>query len=251
MPNLYLIAGCNGAGKTTASFTILPEILQVKEFVNADSIAAGLSPFNVEKVAFEAGRIMLQRIQQLMEEKENFAFETTLSTRSYVSLIKKAKTNGYKITLLYFWLISPDFAKQRVAKRVRQGGHNIPDEVVERRYYRGISNLLNLYIPIVDNWTVIDNMDLEPNIIASGSSKEDKMILNSDLWNIFIEQRNFMEDKNIYLDEFSEKILEGMKMAIKKLVETSAKNDEELVIRDKDGIIKSVPAKDLLHLVQK
>lgn len=251
MPNLYLIAGCNGAGKTTASFTILPEILQVKEFVNADSIAAGLSPFNVEKVAFEAGRIMLQRIQQLMEEKENFAFETTLSTRSYVSLIKKAKTNGYKITLLYFCLISPDFAKQRVAKRVRQGGHNIPDEVVERRYYRGISNLLNLYIPIVDNWTVIDNMDLEPNIIASGSSKEDKMILNSDLWNIFIEQRNFMEDKNIYLDEFSEKILEGMKMAIKKLVETSAKNDEELVIRDKDGIIKSVPAKDLLHLVQK
>lgn len=251
MPNLYLIAGCNGAGKTTASFTILPEILKVKEFVNADSIAAGLSPFNVEKVAFEAGRIMLQRIQQLMEEKENFAFETTLSTRSYVSLIKKAKTNGYKITLLYFWLISPDFAKQRVAKRVRQGGHNIPDEVVERRYYRGISNLLNLYIPIVDNCTVIDNMDLEPNIIARGSSKEDKMILNSELWNIFLEQRNFMEDKNIYLDEFSEKILEGMKMAMKKLVETSAKNNEELVIRDKDGTIKSVPAKDLLHLVQK
>lgn len=250
MSNLYIIAGCNGAGKTTASFTILPEILKVKEFVNADSIAAGLSPFNVEKVAFEAGRLMLQRIQQLMEEKVDFAFETTLSTRSYVSLIKKAKTNGYEITLLYFWLISPDFAKQRVAKRVRQGGHNIPDEVVERRYYRGISNLLNLYIPIVDNWTVIDNMDVEPNIIARGSKKEE-IVLNSDLWSIFSKQSNFMEDKNIYLDEFSEKILEGMKIAMKKLVETSAKNDEELVIRDKDGIIKSVPAKDLLHRVQK
>src|SRR4051812_36097704 len=108
MPNLYIIAGCNGAGKTTASFTILPEILHVKEFVNADSIAAGLSPFNVESVAFEAGRLMLQRIQQLMEGKEDFAFETTLSTRSYVALIKQARTNGYKITLLYFWLISPD-----------------------------------------------------------------------------------------------------------------------------------------------
>jgi predicted ABC-type ATPase len=250
MPNLYIIAGCNGAGKTTASFTILPEILKVREFVNADSIAAGLSPFNVESVAFEAGRIMLKRIQQLMEEKEDFAFETTLSTRSYASSIKKAKTKGYKISLLYFWLISPDFAKQRVAKRVSKGGHNIPDEVVGRRYYRGISNLLNLYTPIVDNWTVIDNMDVEPNIIVRGSKKEE-MILNSELWSIFSKQSNFMEDKNIYLDEFSEKILEGMKIAMKKLVETSAKNDEELVIRDKDGQIRSVPAKDLLHRVQK
>lgn len=251
MPNLYIIAGCNGAGKTTASFTILPEILKVREFVNADSIAAGLSPFNVERLALEAGRIMLLRIQQLMEEKEDFAFETTLSTRSYVSLIKKARINGYKITLLYFWLASPDLAKQRVAKRVRQGGHNIPDDVVERRYYRGISNLLNLYAPVVDKWTVIDNMDSEPTIIAKGTANEE-MILNPELWNLFIEQRNFMEDKNIYLDEFSEKILEGMRKAIKKLVETSAKLDEELVIRDKkDGVIKSVPAKDLLHIVQK
>jgi predicted ABC-type ATPase len=251
MPNLYIIAGCNGAGKTTASFTILPQILKIKEFINADSIAAGLSPFNVDSVAFEAGRIMLHRIQQLMEEKENFAFETTLSTRSYVSLIKKAKTKGYKITLLYFWLHSPDFAKQRVAKRVSKGGHNIPDEVVERRYYRGISNLLNLYVPVVDYWTVIDNMDVEPRIIARGTMEKDKMIFNSELWSIFSKQSHFMEDKNIYLDEFSEKILAGMKIAMKKLVETSAKNDEELVIRDKDGNIKSVPAKDLLHIVQK
>lgn len=194
---------------------------------------------------------LFRAVQQLMEEKADFAFETTLSTRSYVSLIKKARTNGYKVTLLYFWLISPVFAKQRVAKRVRQGGHNIPDEIVERRYYRGISNLLNLYIPVVDNWTVIDNMDLAPNIVAKGSINEDKIILNSELYHLFLDQRNFMEDKSIYLDEFSEKILEGMRMAMKKLVETSAKNDEELVIRDKDGIIKSVPARDLLHLVQK
>lgn len=144
MPGLYIIAGCNGAGKTTASLTMLPQILKCKEFVNADSIAAGLSPFNVESVAFEAGRIMLERINQLLEENEDFAFETTLATRSYVSFIKKARTKGYKIILLYFWLASPDFAKQRVAKRVRQGGHNIPDEIVERRYYRGISSLFTL-----------------------------------------------------------------------------------------------------------
>lgn len=241
----------NGAGKTTASLTILPQILKCKEFVNADSIAAGLSPFNVESVAFEAGRIMLERINQLMEEKEDFAFETTLATRSYVSLIKKARTKRYKIMLLYFWLASPDFAKQRVAKRVSWGGHHIPDEVVESRYHRGISNLQNLYVPIVDNWMVIDNMNPEPNIIARGAGKEDKMILNSEPWNILLEQRNFMEDKPIYLDEFSEKVLLGLRMAVKKLVETSAKLDEELVIMDKDGQVKSVPAKDLLHLVQK
>lgn len=92
--------------------------------------------------------------------------------------------------MLSYWVVclSPDFAKQRVAKRVRQGGHNIPNETVERRYYRGISNLINLYIPVVDNWIVIDNMEIQPNIIAKGSEKGDKMILNSDLWNIFLEQ---------------------------------------------------------------
>lgn len=148
-------------------------------------------------------------------------------------------------------MISPDLAKQRVAKRVSQNGHDIPDDVVERRYYRGISNLLNLYVSVVDNWIVIDNMNAVPNIIARGSGKEDKIILNSDLWSVFLEQRSFMEDKNIYLDEFSEKVLYGVQKAIKKLVETSAKMGEELVIRDQDGKIKSVPAKDLLHLVQK
>jgi predicted ABC-type ATPase len=109
MPNLYIIAGCNGAGKTTASYPILPEMLNCKEFVNADSIASGLSPFNYESVAFEAGRIMLQRIHQLMEEKVDFAFETTLAAKIYVQLIKTTKTFGYEITLLYFWLITEAF----------------------------------------------------------------------------------------------------------------------------------------------
>lgn len=138
MPNLYIIAGCNGAGKTTASYTVLPEILECKEFVNADSIAAGLSPFNPESVALEAGRLMLQRINTLLEENVDFAFETTLSTRSYASFIKKARTVGYTVTLLYFWLNSPEFAMSRVAERVERGGHNIPEDIIKRRYYPDI-----------------------------------------------------------------------------------------------------------------
>lgn len=146
MANLYIIAGCNGAGKTTTSYTILPEILNCKEFVNADNTAAGLSPFNPEGVAFEAGRIMLGHIRGLMNEGSDFAFETTLYTRSYVSLIKSVKEKGYQVTLLYFWLSSPLMAIKRVAMRVNNGGHNIPNDVIERRYFRGIKNLVTLYI---------------------------------------------------------------------------------------------------------
>ncbi|QJB39902.1 zeta toxin family protein [Chitinophaga oryzae] len=190
MPNLYIIAGCNGAGKTTASYTILPEILHCREFVNADNIAAGLSPFNPESVAVEAGRLMLKRIHQLLEEKADFAFETTLATRSYQSLIKKAKAEGYRVTLLYFWLSSPELAKRRVASRVKKGGHNIPDEVIERRYYRGIYNLIYLYIPISDNWIVVKNENAEPEEIGSGNENKEKVIKNNDIWEVILKQSN-------------------------------------------------------------
>jgi predicted ABC-type ATPase len=188
MPNLYIIAGCNGAGKTTASYKILPKIFDCKEFVNADSIAAGLSPLNAENVAIEAGRIMLHRINQLMEEKVDFAFETTLSTRSYVSLVKKAQESGYQITLLYFWLPSPQMAIERVAKRVSQGGHNIPEEVVIRRYYRGLQNLMNLYINICNVWMVINNVNAFPDMVAEGGLEVDTIIENTDIWDVILIQ---------------------------------------------------------------
>src|SRR5882762_3342627 len=137
MPNLYVIAGCNGAGKTTTSYTVLPEILNCKEFVNADEIARGLSPFQPETVSFQAGRIMLNRIKELLKFKNDFGFETTLATRSYVSLINDARQQGYTIVLLYFWLESIELAKARVKERVAKGGHNIPATVIERRYKRG------------------------------------------------------------------------------------------------------------------
>lgn len=138
MPNLYIIAGCNGAGKTTASFTVLPEMLDCREFVNADEIARGLSPFQPEKVAVEAGRIMLQRIEELLRKQEDFAIGTTLATRSYVQTIRKAREIGYNVTLVYFWLTSPELAVQRVKNRVAEGGHNIAEEVIRRRYKKGL-----------------------------------------------------------------------------------------------------------------
>jgi len=182
MPSLYIIAGCNGAGKTTASFTILPEMLNCKEFVNADSIAVGLSPFNPESVAIEAGRLMLSRIHELMGAGVDFAFETTLATRSYVSLVKAAQQVGYKVTLLFIWLDSPETAIQRVADRVAEGGHNIPEGIIVRRYYRGIFNLINLYMPICDSWIVVNNRNVVPELIAKGTISDENIIKDHYIW---------------------------------------------------------------------
>ncbi len=181
--NLYIIAGCNGAGKTTASFTILPEILDCKEFVNADEIAKGLSPFQPEKVSFEAGRIMLHRINELLSQNENFAFETTLSTRSYKHKILEAKERNYNVTLLFFWLKNPELAKERVKTRVLEGGHNIPEDVVERRYYKGIKNLFEIYLSIVDQVLIFDNSEGKHNLIAEMSISEELNILNETKFN--------------------------------------------------------------------
>lgn len=166
--HLYIIAGCNGAGKTTASMTILPKSLLVKEFVNADEIAKGLSPFNPEGVAVEAGRLMLERIQYLLGKGESFSIETTLATRSYVNLVRKAHLSGYIVHLIYFWLNSPQLAVDRVAERVSKGGHNIPCYVILRRYSKGIDNLFKLFIEEVDLWAIYDNSEYKRERIATG-----------------------------------------------------------------------------------
>ncbi|MBO4839874.1 MAG: zeta toxin family protein [Bacteroidaceae bacterium] len=170
--NLYVIAGCNGAGKTTASFTVLPEMLKCREFVNADEIAAGISPFNPEGVAIQAGRLMIDRIIQLLKDGETFAFETTLATRSYVKLIQQAKKRGYFVTLLFFSLSSAEQAQRRVAQRVSMGGHNIPTDVIIRRYEAGLQNLFQLYMPVCDYWTLYDNSNCPAVRIASGFGTE-------------------------------------------------------------------------------
>lgn len=181
--NLYIIAGCNGAGKTTASETILPELLNCYEFVNADNIARGISPFNVEKVAFEAGRIMLMRIEELLANKVDFAIETTLSTVSYLGLVRRAQGLGYHVTLLYVWLDDIELAKARVADRVAKGGHNIPPEIIERRYKKGLKNLFHRFAEVVDFWLIIDNTHDVLERVAYGEKKFAPTIEHPYLWN--------------------------------------------------------------------
>jgi predicted ABC-type ATPase len=186
MANLYIISGCNGAGKTTASYSVLPDMLKCKEFVNADEIAKGLSPFQPDKVAIEAGRIMLGRIDDLMNHNVDFAFETTLATKSYARFVLEAQTKGYFVTLVYFWLSTPELAIERVKKRVMLGGHNIPEEIIRRRYKAGIQNLGNMYIPICDYWLIIDNSKPPFQIIAEGSKTDSIEIKNQHIYNKII-----------------------------------------------------------------
>ncbi len=181
--NLYIISGCNGAGKTTASFTILPEILDCKEFVNADEIAKGLSPFQPEKVSFEAGRIMLRRINELLEANENFAFETTLATKSYKSKILEAKQKNYNVTLLFFWLQNPELAIERVKTRVAEGGHNIETNVINRRYVAGIKNLFEIYLSIADEVLIFDNSEGKHDLIAEKIFDAEIDIVNESKFN--------------------------------------------------------------------
>ncbi|WP_316765358.1 zeta toxin family protein [Pedobacter frigiditerrae] len=180
MANLYIISGCNGAGKTTASFTVLPEMLNCKEFVNADEIARGLSPFKPESVAIQAGKIMLGRIEELIKQDTDFAIETTLTTKSYINTIKRAKELGYKITLLFFLLNDVELAIERVKTRVQEGGHHIPEHVIRRRYGKGIENL-KLFIANADFWFVLNNSEGDLNFIAEGN-KSEITIFEKEIW---------------------------------------------------------------------
>ncbi len=181
MKRLFIISGCNGAGKTTASYTILPEVLNCEEFVNADEIAKGLSPFNPESAAIQAGRLMLSRINQLINKGEDFAFETTLATKSYKNLVVNARDKGYIVTLLFFWLRTPELAVKRVETRVIEGGHSIPELIIRRRYDNGLRNFFGIYESLVDEWIFIDNSG-EPYEIIAQKNSDDKTIRNSKLW---------------------------------------------------------------------
>jgi predicted ABC-type ATPase len=182
MKNLYIISGCNGAGKTTASYTVLPEILDCKEFVNADEIARGLSPFNPESVAIEAGRLMLKRIDELLEKGETFSIETTLATKSYINLVRRAHNKGYVVKVLFFWLNSPKLALLRIAERVAKGGHNIPETIAQRRYVTGINNLFNLFMDEVDYWDIYDNSEYPRKQIACGGKDVQTVIYEESLF---------------------------------------------------------------------
>lgn len=172
MPNLYIISGCNGAGKTTASYSLLPEMLNCKEFVNSDEFAKGLSPFNPEKASIQASRYMLMKIRYLLKRQSDFAVETTLATRTLLKTAKIAQDSGYSVTLLYFWLNSPELAIERVRARVSTGGHDIPEDTIIRRYHVGIDYFFHYYAPICERWILADNSQIPFRVIAEGSKND-------------------------------------------------------------------------------
>jgi predicted ABC-type ATPase len=183
MSNLYLIGGANGSGKTTTAKKVLPNSLEVIEYVNADEIAAGISMFNPESVAILAGRLMLERLEILANSGVSFAFETTLAARYFASFLRKSKLKGYTINLIFFWLQSPELAIERVHRRVESGGHNIPEDVIRRRYTRGVKNLFELYIPLCDNWVIYDNSKGNSQVVAGCELEQKPIIYQPKIWN--------------------------------------------------------------------
>ncbi|MBC8457161.1 MAG: zeta toxin family protein [Deltaproteobacteria bacterium] len=175
-PSLYIVAGPNGAGKTTFAREFLPNYVECLEFVNADLIAGGLSPFYPEKAAIRAGRLMLEQIHLLVDRGIDFGFETTLAGKGYVRLLKDLKERGYRIHLFFLWVRSIDIALERIAERVAQGGHNVPENVVRRRFYRGLPNFLQIYRPLMDFWALFDNSTDSPSMIAFERSRKLQII---------------------------------------------------------------------------
>ena len=172
MPKFFIISGCNGAGKTTASYSLLPDLLDCREFVNSDEFAKSLSPFDPSAASVSASRYMLKKIWYLLERGEDFALETTLATRALMKIIQAARDRGYTITLLYLWLNSPELAIRRVKARVEAGGHNIPDDVVRRRYVMGLKYFFEDYKPESDHWILADNSKSPFVVVAEGSKTE-------------------------------------------------------------------------------
>lgn len=176
MPNLYIIAGPNGAGKTTFARKFLPLYANCEEFVNADLIAAGLSPFAPESVAIQAGRLMLERVRSLAARRVDFAFETTLSGKTYVRLLRELKAEGYQTHLAFLWLRNVELSVARVARRVQQGGHHIPEDVIRRRFNLGLRNLFQSYRPVLDRWWLYLNTGEEPQLIVEEHFGEFRII---------------------------------------------------------------------------
>ena len=198
MPRLYIISGCNGAGKTTASYSLLPEMLDCKEFVNSDEFAKGLSPFDPSKASIHASRYMLMKIRYLLKRQQDFAVETTLATRTLLKIAKTAQAAGYTVTLLYFWLNSPDLAIERVKARVEAGGHNIPEDTIVRRYYTGIYYFFSLYAPISERWILADNSQIPFRVIAEGTKEEILTIRDEETYEkikAIAEERRQLEDE--------------------------------------------------------
>lgn len=181
-PSVVILAGPNGAGKSTAAPALLQGALAVNEFVNADVIARGLSAFDPDAVAIAAGRVMLVRLRELAVQRNSFAFETTLASRTFAPWLRNLAASGYDIHLVFLWLSSAELAIERVADRVRNGGHNIPVEVVRRRYLAGIRNFFSLYQSLTTTWVIYNSSGPQPTVVAEGLESQPQRVYDTDIW---------------------------------------------------------------------
>jgi predicted ABC-type ATPase len=189
--DIFILGGPNGAGKTTAARVLLPSKLRADTYINADEIARRILPDHPERAALAAlaaGRVMLKRIEGLVAKRISFAFETTCAGRSYVPLLEGCKRDGWKVSLIYLWVPSAEYSLARVQRRVSQGGHSIPEDVIRRRYKAGLSNLLHLYLPLADHATIYDNRDNALRLIARREAPYSLQIWDGDTWAIIEEQ---------------------------------------------------------------
>jgi predicted ABC-type ATPase len=184
MPDVIVIAGPNGAGKSTLAPALLRDTLHVFEYVNADTIAEGLSAFAPEDASFDAGRVMLGRLHELAEDRKSFAFETTLASRFYAGWLKELKASAdYRVSIVFLWLRSVDLAIARVSARVRLGGHSIPEETIRRRFDRGAKNFFDLYQPVADSWRFFNAGRNPASEIARYTEREGETVYDIELWN--------------------------------------------------------------------
>jgi predicted ABC-type ATPase len=189
-PIVFIVGGPNGAGKSTAAATVFGEEARAAEFLNADTIARGLSAFQPERAAFAAGRVMLSRIKELFAENATFAFESTLASRTFAPMLAEQRGRGYRVNLLYVWVSSPEISLKRVASRVAGGGHNIPEEDVRRRFGRSTANFMTLYRPIADRWMVLNNSGSDAKMVAEGGSGLTERVADRKTWNRMLEISN-------------------------------------------------------------
>lgn len=182
MPNVIVIAGANGAGKSTLAPYLLRDTFGIYEYVNADTLALGLSAFAPERAGFDAGRIMLKRLNELANERKDFAFETTLASRFYAWWLKNLQARGYDFSLVFLWLQSAELAVERVRARVRLGGHDVAEEIIRRRYANGLRNFFKLYCPLADSWRVYETSSAPPKFIAFGKANNSEQIIERELW---------------------------------------------------------------------
>ena len=195
MPKMYIISGCNGAGKTTASYTILPEMLECSQFINSDEFAKSFNPFKPEAAAIRASRFMLMKFRYLFDKRMDFGIETTLATKVLLKMARKAQKEGYEVIIMYFWLRTPEMAIERVKARVATGGHFIEEETIRRRYRMGLNYFFKEYIPFCDRWILVDNSTPPFHIVAQGRKGEEAEILDRTTYSVIREIAEKAADK--------------------------------------------------------